>query len=380
MAQPELNNDAITEILLRFPPADPACLIRAALVCKPLRRILTGSAFLRRYREFHRTPPLLGFISRGWHSELGNFTPCFVPTATAPPFPETPQDCSHSSVIDCRHGRVLLNAFNQDDFVVWDPITGNQEKVNKPSIPIPYRDYSAAVLCAMAGCDHRNCHGAPFSVLILGLEDTQGPVHACLYSSETQSWGTPAVPLHADIDSRLDVLCGALVKDEFYYCVWGNRIIEYDLGKNCLSTIDLPNDLGKNFLSLIDPRKLNPDSCGLCMLMEDGSLGFACIKDSGLYLWSRKVKPDGDVGWVQCKVVELSKLEELVPALSKKKKKWVTELVGAAQGADVVFMATSVGIVMYDFKSGEARKVREKPLCLDLSPFMFFYTPGTVMI
>ncbi|KAK3124329.1 hypothetical protein QOZ80_7BG0585090 [Eleusine coracana subsp. coracana] len=382
MAQPELNNDAITEILLRFPPADPACLIRAALVCKPLRRILTGSAFLRRYREFHRTPPLLGFLYRGWHNELNVSVPCFVPTTAAPPFPKLPPECRDSSLVDCRHRRVLFQAFNGDnflglDFLVWDPITGSREKVHKP--PIPCLSYSAAVLCGIAGCDHRNCHGTPFRVLILGLHYTGGPVYACLYSSETRAWGTPAVPLHhADIDSWFDFSCGALVKDELYYCVWGNKIvIEYDLGENRLSLIDLPNTNRYGSCSSVP------------MLMEDGSLGYACTRDSSLCLWSRKVmKPDGVVvGWVQRKAVELE-LEKLVPALKnkswysfRKKKKLVPELISAAQGVDVVFMATSVGIFMYDFKSGEARKVGENfpTQCRDLLPFMSFYTPDYVI-
>lgn len=361
MAQPELNHDAVTEILLRFPPDDPACLIRAALVCKPWHRILTGPAFVGRYREFHRTPPLLGFLRTGFHKDLKAYVQCFVPTAAAPPFPKTPPDCRDSNVVDCRHGRVLLQAFHEDDFLVWDPITGDREKVQKPSIPC--NCYSAAVLCATAGCDHHNCHSGPFRVLILGLDDTRGPVHACVYTSETRAWGTP-VSLHADVDSWFDMNCGALIGDQLYYRVLHNTMVEYHLGKNCLSLIDLPD----------------PNNCGSCnsvpMLMEDGSLGFACTTDSILYLWSRKVRPDGVAGWVQRKVVELE-LEKLVPTRSQKKGKLVPRLISAAQGADVVFMTTSVGIFMYDFKSGKARKVGEKFTTQRevLVPFMSFYTP-----
>ncbi|CAN6212970.1 unnamed protein product [Urochloa humidicola] len=63
MALPrELIDDATTEILFR-----------ASLVCKPWCRILSDRAFLRRYREFHRSPPLLGFLRRrgGWPGEDG---------------------------------------------------------------------------------------------------------------------------------------------------------------------------------------------------------------------------------------------------------------------------------------------------------------------
>jgi hypothetical protein len=40
---PELFDDAIAEILIRLPPDDPACLVRASLVCKLWRRILSDS-------------------------------------------------------------------------------------------------------------------------------------------------------------------------------------------------------------------------------------------------------------------------------------------------------------------------------------------------
>ncbi|GJN10408.1 hypothetical protein PR202_ga28499 [Eleusine coracana subsp. coracana] len=59
---PDLIDDAIYEILLRRQPDEPAWLFRAAVVCKPWRRIISDPGFLRRYREFHRTPPLLSFF------------------------------------------------------------------------------------------------------------------------------------------------------------------------------------------------------------------------------------------------------------------------------------------------------------------------------
>ena len=53
-----LPEELVEEILLRFPPNDPARLVHAALVCKPWRAIVSGAGFRRRFREFHRTPPL----------------------------------------------------------------------------------------------------------------------------------------------------------------------------------------------------------------------------------------------------------------------------------------------------------------------------------
>ncbi|OEL25009.1 hypothetical protein BAE44_0013972 [Dichanthelium oligosanthes] len=53
-APPELVDDLIGEILLRVSPGEPACLVRASLVCKPWHRLLSDLAFRRRYRAFHR--------------------------------------------------------------------------------------------------------------------------------------------------------------------------------------------------------------------------------------------------------------------------------------------------------------------------------------
>uniref|UniRef100_A0A0A8ZXI3 F-box domain-containing protein n=1 Tax=Arundo donax TaxID=35708 RepID=A0A0A8ZXI3_ARUDO len=63
-------DDVIREILLRLPP-HPACLLRAALVCKHWRRLVRDAAFLCRLRARHRhKPPLLGFFDR-----LASFAP-----------------------------------------------------------------------------------------------------------------------------------------------------------------------------------------------------------------------------------------------------------------------------------------------------------------
>jgi hypothetical protein len=58
-ADPE---ELVEEVLRRVPPDDPASLFRAALVSKRWRRLISGRGFRRRFREFHRFPPLLGFL------------------------------------------------------------------------------------------------------------------------------------------------------------------------------------------------------------------------------------------------------------------------------------------------------------------------------
>ncbi|CAN6222303.1 unnamed protein product [Urochloa humidicola] len=83
----ELMDDAIAEILLRLPPDDPSCLVRASLVCKPWRRLLADPGFPHCYREFHGAPPpLLGLLRNTYTTMLsGDRVYRFVPTAATPP-------------------------------------------------------------------------------------------------------------------------------------------------------------------------------------------------------------------------------------------------------------------------------------------------------
>jgi hypothetical protein len=68
--------ELVEEVLLHLPPDEPAWLIRASAVCKPWRDILADRGFRRRYRDFHGTPPVLGFFSDG---------ATFVPTSSLLP-------------------------------------------------------------------------------------------------------------------------------------------------------------------------------------------------------------------------------------------------------------------------------------------------------
>ncbi|CAO1939344.1 unnamed protein product [Urochloa humidicola] len=107
MPLPALMEELVEEILLRFPPQEPARLIHAALVCKRWARLISGPAFRRRFRELHRAPPMLGLLCNGLGDLNDGANWCsFVPTAAFRP----PPQAEHSSwrAVDSRHGRVLL--------------------------------------------------------------------------------------------------------------------------------------------------------------------------------------------------------------------------------------------------------------------------------
>nr|CAB3455558.1 unnamed protein product [Digitaria exilis] len=186
---PELNDDVVREILARIPPDESAHLARAALVCKTWRRVvLSGSGgFLRRYRELHRTPPLIGFLHKTGSGRL------FFPTAAACPFARPPEasdlwwhlDYRDLRPLDCRHGRVLFRHLDTRNLIVWDPVAGDWQEV--PDLSIRYLFSFAMVLCAVAGCDHCACAGGPF--LVVFVCNIAGTVHGCVYSSEAHLSG-----------------------------------------------------------------------------------------------------------------------------------------------------------------------------------------------
>jgi hypothetical protein len=158
---PALPEELVEAILLRFPPDEPACLFRASLVCKPWCRLISGPGFRRRYRKFHRSPPLLGFLCGVLGSDIE--TARFVPTSA---FCSPLADLRQCRAIDAHRGRVLLRCpgkASENVLVVWDPISDERRE-----LPMPTRlwhrcrwDWNAAVLCA-ADCPswtlrHRLC-------------------------------------------------------------------------------------------------------------------------------------------------------------------------------------------------------------------------------
>nr|CAB3456006.1 unnamed protein product [Digitaria exilis] len=99
MPPPELPSDVVEEILARFPPHEPAHLVRAALSCKPWHRIVSGAGFRRRLHG--RAPPLLGFFHHH-----GSHPASFNPTSPSfrPPYAAR----LGWLILNARHGRFLV--------------------------------------------------------------------------------------------------------------------------------------------------------------------------------------------------------------------------------------------------------------------------------
>ncbi|KAL6647119.1 hypothetical protein ACP70R_014556 [Stipagrostis hirtigluma subsp. patula] len=350
---PELVDDAAAEVLLRIPPDDPVDLVRAAAVCKPWLRILCDPAFLRRYRDFHGdgTPLLLGFLRNPDDRSLSRF----VPTSSFRPTPDGHRSCY---ALDCRHGRALLYDYHTVDYVVWDPISG-QERRMRDEVPDVYTRF--AVLCAAAGggCDHRGCSGGPSLLACVGVERTDlgyQYAHACFFSFDTGERGRETyIPLDCQIS--LKDCSPALVGGALYVVGKKGILLRYDI-------------LGDRDLSVIEPPEVKHLGSISVMTMEDGGLGLASLYRHKLRLWSREMGPDGDAGWAKRRVIDL---RTLLPLANPKCPAYLS---GFAEGANVIFVSTDDdGVFSIKLESLLTRKVCELGKIDHLLPYVSFYIP-----
>ncbi|KAL6594624.1 hypothetical protein ACP70R_048362 [Stipagrostis hirtigluma subsp. patula] len=353
---PALVDDAVEEILLRLPLDDPALLVRASLVCKPWRRLLTDAAFLRRYRRFHRAPPMLGLLRN-----TEDHTARFVPTGSFRPRDPDHRGCR---VLDCRHGRALLCDHNTRAFVVWDPATDEQWQI-RSNVGFRYFDFSAAVLCAIPDCDHLDCHGGPFLVVLIGVDDSGEDVIAlaCVYSSETCGWSEPST---VELDYHVDDMGPPfLVGDTlFFICRDGIVILRYSVR-------------GEGGFSAIGGPYTHQYEHGIALIpMEDGGMRLAGYDSYSLELWSlQAMGAYGVATWTRLAVIDFDMLlpddDSIGPSY----------MIGLAKTPDsnVVFVSTDAGIYMIGLESDSVKKVCERVSgCSDNSPifpYMSFFTP-----
>ncbi|XBI86410.1 hypothetical protein VPH35_094377 [Triticum aestivum] len=371
-----LPDELIEEVFFRLPPDEPEHLVRASLACKLLLGLLTGPSFRRRYRDFHGAPPMLGFLyswpqfSRQRSEDL--LVPQFFPTtkfgACIPDDPWPDWGDSELAVLDCHHGRVLLGDYDKPmPLIVWDPMTGSRTKLEAPkgcNMPMNAEPGGAAVLCAVAGCDHRGCHQGPFRVVFFGMStdgDDNCIIHVRVSSPETGEWSEQCPSFDLGIGSFMVRVPPVLIQDALYFIhnIADLRIgiLKYDVGSNCLSRIDAPRAWAVS------------DDAIILMAMKDDSLGFAQVNRLTLYLWSRKMGFDGLASWTKRRVINLN---NLLPIQNPDKR---LRLFGSVEGRDIVFVTTDLGIYEIDLKSLQWKKLWKREKFLRLIPYMSFHNP-----
>ncbi|CAL4966528.1 unnamed protein product [Urochloa decumbens] len=344
-------DELVEEFLLRFPPDDPALLFRATLVCKRWRRLISDPSFHRRYREFHRSPPMLGLL---YLSLVGEGSNCFYRTSTS--CPPILRQCDWEAV-DSRHGRVLQKRLNE--LVVWNPIT--EDRWELPPLPRWYsEECNMAVLCAGAvdsGCDHHCCHRGPFLVVFVG---TDSEMFSCVYSSEDGMWSEPTVSQHPH--DYLKLLPSVLVGNALYFVLKSKtKILKYNLGTREISVIHLP------------PGSYDTYMHGhpvLVAMEEDSRLGVVTSDKFTLYLWLMEAVHNGAARWTRSKLADL---KTLLPADAL----FLVRVITFVDGVRLLFVMTLKGLFSIDLKSRQTRKLLDEELDVySVAPFMSFLIPG----
>ncbi|OQU88333.1 hypothetical protein SORBI_3002G014300 [Sorghum bicolor] len=323
-----LPEELVEEILLRFPPNDPARLVHAALVCKPWRAIVSGAGFRRRVAEF---VPICSLPVSKVHSRW------------------------RGHVVDAHHGRILLQIIYgpavlrcPSDLVVWDPTRGVQKRVPFPAAARYMPGWTAAVLCAAGGpCDHLDCRRqGPFLIVFVGYggdpyaDDPHSETVLCTYSSSTASWSKPMssnlLPHDDDDDDDYMFTHAAHVKNALYFGVlMTDHILKFDLESQEISWIQTP------------PATCSSEWPYVLTTTEGGRLGLATIHDfSKLLMWSRNDVSQVDATWAQSTVIELRTLLPVHAVLA-----W-PRLLGFTVGTGVIFVTSSNDVLfMIDLKT-----------------------------
>ncbi|VAI54237.1 unnamed protein product [Triticum turgidum subsp. durum] len=354
------DDDLLSEILLRLPP-QPSSLPRASLICKSWRGLVSDPRFLHRFRRHHRrSPPILGsFVEKALSI---SFVPALDPPNRVPVgrFSLQCDDVGGFSLLNCRHGLVLIFLLKHNQVLVWDPISGDQHRIAVPPsfCVVTGRRTTGAVL--RAGGDNHH-----FQVVLIGTYKEQHPrAIACIYSSETGIWGNLlSTLLPYEARSAYTGMACVLVGNCLYWVLIGEspRILEFDLDRQSLTLIHMPVDLYAT------------NACHFSfMRVEGGVLSFLISSwDFNAQLWNMEKNCDGVVSWVLRTTIELDKLLSLKPDDGGPQL-----IIGFAEDNIAFFLLTKVGVFMVQLKSLQFKKLSKTNYLSHYHPFESVYTAG----
>ncbi|XP_051223184.1 uncharacterized protein [Lolium perenne] len=364
------DDDMLREILIRLPP-EPSSLPRASAVCRRWRGLVTDPKFHRQFLAHHRKPPHLGVIL--WFRNQGIvFNSILDPPDRIPParfslgrYSSRGDDCS---LLDCRHGLVLISDWARHEVAVCDPFTGEQRCVAVPSeMRIGYLE--GAVLCA-AG-DHGHVHGScrfNSCKLVLMSGGNRTPCIFCVYSLETGVWGNlisteSSWDLFDGIPGNLAVPA-TLVGDCLYWLL-GYDILEFDFDKENLAV----------FMGPPCPPIIFHGNHQIIQA-ADGAVGYAALSYPRLEMWQRNIDCHGIATWAPWKTVELNTILQL-PYLHLGKG---VQLLGY-DGDDAVFLWHASSVYLVQLEPMQARKLNgiSCPIMTRYHLFKSFFLPGTAI-
>ncbi|KAM0904957.1 hypothetical protein ACQ4PT_017660 [Festuca glaucescens] len=320
---PALPDELVEETLLRLPPDEPACILRASAVWA-WSSVISHPSFRRRTHELH-TPPVLGFL----HNCPNEHIPRFIPT-TASSFSLAAPDYSTWRALDCRHGRALF--------------------LSKARI-------------------HRNssCGSQSRAASSLCRRDDQYDLLACLYSSETGTWGEPT-SLHGEFDMYFKDYSSVLVgRSLLYFMSDDGFVVEYDLARRSLAVFDAL-DMESHWEQPENIKHIN------LVLAEDGGMRVCQVLQSYLKFWKRGASNGPDAQWwVLTWVIDLRNFFLQIGVVLEEGTE--VRVVGFAEEANVIIVDTVGGIFTLELQSEKVRKVCDDNGFSNIIPVVEFYIP-----
>ncbi|KAK1666735.1 hypothetical protein QYE76_054894 [Lolium multiflorum] len=348
-------DDLLREILSRLPP-QPSSLPRASAVCKRWLGLVTDPQFHRQLRDHHGKPPLLGIF------ELGTTRIVFKPLLNPPEcIPSRRLDLGrysqrwHYDLLDSRHGLVLVKDLNQNQVVVWDPITGHHRCLAVPS-ELKMDNLGGAVLCAA---------GDPFKVVLVSMATSANQPLACVYSSKTAIWSNPMsaeAPRQFSGQFSDTGVPPTLIGSALYWLSKSDLMLKFDLDKHILAAISVPPVTDGTYYR---NRRI--------IQAEDGAIGYAILSYPSFQMWQMNVNGQGVATWLPSKTIDdmhtfLGHPSQIGDVLG-----W---LLGYDEDTDEIFVYVRPNVYGVQLKLMQSRKLHETSCVNPYYPFKSFYTPG----
>uniref|UniRef100_A0ACD5TBN8 Uncharacterized protein n=1 Tax=Avena sativa TaxID=4498 RepID=A0ACD5TBN8_AVESA len=246
------------------------------------------------------------------------------------------------------------------ELLVWDPVTGDQHHLAVPRgflRDMQERRIEGAVIRA-AGVVHH------FQVALVGFdENDRKRAIACVYSSETGSWGNPVSTLLPDEvlkDTDFFGVPAVPVGDSVYWFISGgsSRILGFDLHRQMLSVMPVPSEFDRK------------DGCQ-CMFIqaEGGGLGFLAKSGCKVQLWKMESDCDGLASWALGRTIEL---DTLLPLGPEEKKSLL--IIGHAEYSNVLYLWTVIGHFTLHLESLKFEKTFDTEIWFLHQPLEWVYT------
>ncbi|TVU40350.1 hypothetical protein EJB05_13811, partial [Eragrostis curvula] len=371
-----LPDDLVEKIILRFPPDDPAGLVDGALVCKDWCRVICSPDFRRRFREFHRNPPLLGILYRSGGGNRNQQETNFLPSSTFRlrlPSSDNKQ-IPQWRAIDTLHGRVLLwdeslrRAFTWPEFIVWSPVPSQTRRLPVLRQYMYTNMWSAALLCAAtAGCDHLDCTSSSGAFFVVFVGTDSVTTSAYIYSSEQNVWSEAGfVRDHHSVSAGIKRPSARVENTVYFICERSENLLAYELCKKKLSFVSIPSELSRDYNNRFTAFTA----------AEDGKLGLATAVCFRLVTWSREeagVSLDGDAGWTQQREFDLDKL---LPSCTLS---YRYDFFATTNNNGVIVVKGNKLLFAIDLKSGKAKELLNGcavQSIYHIVPYIGFCTPS----